>query len=80
MGFGLDLLTLSFTVTLNYNQLQQLTINDCLRLALFFTGLRVSSRLRMNACLVLIYDSVASSVSVVRWLTLTVEHSITTAI
>jgi hypothetical protein len=28
----LDLLTSSFTITLNYNQLQQLTIDDCLRL------------------------------------------------
>jgi hypothetical protein len=31
----LDLLTFSFTITLNYNQLQQLTINDCLRFAPF---------------------------------------------
>jgi hypothetical protein len=29
----------------NYNQLQQLTISDCLRLAPFLTGLRVSSLL-----------------------------------
>jgi hypothetical protein len=29
-----------------YNQLQQLTISDCLRLAPFFTGLRVTSLLR----------------------------------
>jgi hypothetical protein len=27
----------------NYNQLEQLTINDCFRLATFLTGLRVSS-------------------------------------
>jgi hypothetical protein len=41
----LDLLTPSFTVTLrpNYNQLLQLTIDDCLRLVPFLTGLRVSS-------------------------------------
>jgi hypothetical protein len=39
----LDLLTPSFTTTLNFNQLQQLTITDCLRLATFFTGLRLSS-------------------------------------
>jgi hypothetical protein len=42
----LDLLTSSCTITLNYNQLQQLTINDCLRLAPFLTGLWVSSLLR----------------------------------
>jgi hypothetical protein len=34
---------LHFTITLNYNQLRQLTINDCLRLAQFLAGLRVSS-------------------------------------
>jgi hypothetical protein len=39
----LDLLTPSCTITLNYNQLQQLKINDCLRLAPFLTGLWVSS-------------------------------------
>jgi hypothetical protein len=33
----------SITSTLTYNQLQQLTINDCLRLSPFHTGLRVSS-------------------------------------
>jgi hypothetical protein len=32
----LDLLTPSFTVTLNYTQLQQLAISDCLRLAPFW--------------------------------------------
>jgi hypothetical protein len=32
----LDLLTPSFTITLTYNQLQQLTINDCLRLNPFW--------------------------------------------
>jgi hypothetical protein len=43
MGSGFDdLLTHSFTVTLNYNLLKQLTINDCLRLSPFFPGLRVS--------------------------------------
>jgi hypothetical protein len=31
------------TITLNYNRLWQLTINDCLRLAPFLTELRVSS-------------------------------------
>jgi hypothetical protein len=35
------------TITLNYNQVQQLTINDCQRLAPFLTGLRVSSLLRV---------------------------------
>jgi hypothetical protein len=39
----LHLLMPSFTVTLNYNQLQQLTINDCLRLAPFLTGLQLSA-------------------------------------
>jgi hypothetical protein len=34
-----------FTITLYYNQLWRLTINDCLRLASFLTGLRVSSLL-----------------------------------
>jgi hypothetical protein len=38
----LDLLTPSFTVALNYNRLQQLTVSDDLRLAPFLTGLRVS--------------------------------------
>jgi hypothetical protein len=32
----------AITNTLNYNQLQQLTINDCLRLAPFLTAVRVS--------------------------------------
>jgi hypothetical protein len=35
--------TFTITITLNYNQLEQLTINDCLRLAPFLTGVRVSS-------------------------------------
>jgi hypothetical protein len=39
----LVLLTPSFTITLNHNQLQQLTINDCLRLTPFLTGPRVPS-------------------------------------
>jgi hypothetical protein len=34
----LDLLTPSFTISLNYNQLQQLTITDCLRLAQFLSN------------------------------------------
>jgi hypothetical protein len=46
----LDLLTPSFTITLNYNNLQWLTINDCLRLALFLPGLRVSSLLLWLTC------------------------------
>jgi hypothetical protein len=50
----LDLLTPSFTTSLNHNQLQQLTINDCLKLAPFLTGLRVSST---GSDLVLIYES-----------------------
>jgi hypothetical protein len=41
----LDLLTRSFTVPHNYNKLQQLTINDCLRFTPFFPGLPVSSLL-----------------------------------
>jgi hypothetical protein len=32
----------SITIALNYNRLQQLTIDDCLRLAQILTGLRVS--------------------------------------
>jgi hypothetical protein len=39
----LDLLTPSFTVTLNYNQLHQLTINACLKLTPFLTRIRMSS-------------------------------------
>jgi hypothetical protein len=41
----LDLLTPSFTIALNHNQLQQLIINYRLRLAPFLNGLRVSSLL-----------------------------------
>jgi hypothetical protein len=37
----LDLLTPSCTISLNHNQLQQLTINDCLRLAPFSFSLSV---------------------------------------
>jgi hypothetical protein len=46
-GFGLMIgfSDTSFTIYLNHNQLQQLTINDCLRLAPFLAGLRVSSLL-----------------------------------
>jgi hypothetical protein len=33
----------SITIILNYNQLYQFTIGDCLRLAPFLTGLQVSS-------------------------------------
>jgi hypothetical protein len=36
MSFGLDLLTASFTFTLDHNHLQELTVNDCLRLAPFW--------------------------------------------
>jgi hypothetical protein len=57
----------SVTITRNYNRLQQLTIDDCLRLAPFLTGLRLSSTV---TDLVLIYESVISSASVVGWLTL----------
>jgi hypothetical protein len=57
----------SITITLNYNHLQQLTINDCLRLAPFLSELRASSTV---TDLVLIYESVTSSVSVFRCLTL----------
>jgi hypothetical protein len=39
----LDLLPSSIIITLNYNQFQQLTINDYPRLAPILTGLRVSS-------------------------------------
>jgi hypothetical protein len=39
-------ITAFFSVTLNYNQLQQLTNNDCLRLAPFLTWLLMSSLLR----------------------------------
>jgi hypothetical protein len=41
----LDFLTPQFTLTLNYNKLQQLTINDRLRPAPFLIGLRVFSLL-----------------------------------
>jgi hypothetical protein len=52
----LDLLTPSFTITLNHNQLQQLIINDCLRLVpvwldyncLLFSCDWLGSDLRMN--------------------------------
>jgi hypothetical protein len=43
------------------------TANDYIRLAPFLTGLRVSSSV---TDLVLIYESVTSSASVVRWLAL----------
>jgi hypothetical protein len=52
----------------NYNQLQQLTINGCPRLAPFPTRLQISLLLRDDV--ILIYESVTSSASVVRWLTL----------
>jgi hypothetical protein len=58
----------SITITLNYIQLQQLTINDCLRHAPFcWTAKAFSSTVTV---LVLIYESVTSLASVVRWLTL----------
>jgi hypothetical protein len=57
-----------------YNHLQQLTINDCLRLVPFLTGLRVPSTV---TDLVLIVESVTSLSFVVRWLPLsTAEHCI----
>jgi hypothetical protein len=54
-GSRLDLLALLY----DYSQLQQLTINDCLRLTPFLTGLRVSFLPVTD--LVLIYESVTSS-------------------
>jgi hypothetical protein len=51
----------------NYNQLHQLKINGCPRHAPFLTGLRESSLL---GDLVMIFESVTSLASVVRWLTL----------
>jgi hypothetical protein len=59
---------ISITSTLNYNQLWQLKINDCLRLTPFLTGLRVSSLTVTD--LILIYESVTYSAPVVRRLTL----------
>jgi hypothetical protein len=53
-------------ITLNYNQLQELTINDCLRLAPFLPELRVCS---IVTDFVLLYETVTSA-SVARWLTL----------
>jgi hypothetical protein len=51
----------SITITLNYSRLQQFTINDCLRLAPFFTGLRVSYSLSSTVTdLFLIYESLTS--------------------
>jgi hypothetical protein len=38
----LELVTPSFTFALNYNHLTQVTINNCLRLLPFLTGLRMS--------------------------------------
>jgi hypothetical protein len=58
-----------FALLHNYSQLWQFTINDCVRLAPFLTDLRVSS-LTTVSDLVLVYESVTSSASVVRWLTL----------
>jgi hypothetical protein len=59
----LDLLTPPFTISLNHNQLQQLTINDCLRFSSILTGLQLSSiliffycDLRMNHEWILLYD------------------------
>jgi hypothetical protein len=57
----------STTIILNYNHLQQLTPNECLRLAPFPPGLRVSSNV---TDLVMIYESVTFSASVICWLTL----------
>jgi hypothetical protein len=53
----------SIIVILNYNQSQQLTINDCLRLAPFLTRLGVSSCFSLSSAItdfVLIYESVSS--------------------
>jgi hypothetical protein len=71
-GSGLNLLTPSFTISLSYSQLRQLTINDRLRLTPFWLDYEclVSSLSSTVTDLVLIYESVTSSASVVRWLTL----------
>jgi hypothetical protein len=53
---------ISITITLNYNQLQQLIIGDRLRLAPLHPGLRASS--------LPLWPTFTSSASVVRWLTL----------
>jgi hypothetical protein len=63
---GLDLSTPSFTITLNCTITT--SHKDCLRLAPFLTGLRVSS---IVTDLVLVYESATSLVSALRWLTLT---------
>jgi hypothetical protein len=64
----------SITVSLNYSQLQQLTINDCLktRSSPYWTTSVFSSTV---TDLVLIYESVTSSASVVRWLSWTLNST-----
>jgi hypothetical protein len=59
----------SLILLYNYNQLWQFKINDCLRLAPFLTGLPSVFSSTVTD-LVLVYESVTSSASVVRWLTL----------
>jgi hypothetical protein len=56
----------SITITINYNSSQSVTL---LRLAPFLNGLRMSS-FPIVTDLVLVYESVTSSASVIRWLTL----------
>jgi hypothetical protein len=43
MDWLIEFIGTFFTITLNYNQVQQLTIDDSLRLIPFLTGLLVSS-------------------------------------
>jgi hypothetical protein len=58
----------SFMIILNYNQLQQLTVSDCLKLVPFCWTATVFLPLWLD--LVLIDESATSSASVYRWLTL----------
>jgi hypothetical protein len=59
MGYGLDLLTPSCTMSLNRNQLQQLRINGCLRLAPFSLSLSQNSilncQLRNSALITILH-------------------------
>jgi hypothetical protein len=57
-----------FTITLNYNQLQQLTINGCLTRSITHWTTSVSSSTVTD--FILICESVTSSASLVRWSTL----------
>jgi hypothetical protein len=62
----------SITITTNYNSSQSMTVQDSLH-SDWTTNVFTSA----VTDLVLIYVSVTSSASVVRWLTLTAEHSTT---